>query len=64
MNIKDKALYVIEAICIHEATDTLDNRLRKIYKFAHIANGKCTADHSNWIKELYDSYNKLKGNKL
>lgn len=51
-----KALCVIERIALHE--DHEEN-IWFIYEAAHVALGRCKADHQDWIEKVEALYNKL-----
>ena len=60
MNIKDKALLVIEGLACEDMTMPPGKKLSMIYKFAHIAGGQCNNPHESWVKFLDDTYKALK----
>lgn len=58
-NVMGKALITIDKlISIDEPTD---KRLGLIYRIAHSASGLCEANHKNWLDEIDEVYNSLKG---
>jgi len=52
MDIKDKALLAIEGLTYEDIAMAADEKLSKIYKFAHIGFGSCQNDHEDWHEEL------------
>jgi len=60
MNIKDKALAVIEGLTL-EAIPTKE-LVELCYKFAHIARGRCP--HEDWVQELDEVYKALVKNRV
>ena len=63
MNIKDKALKVIELMCLYSTKDdgaeVLSAILEDIYSYAHVAIGNCKNPHKDWVNELDIVYKKL-----
>ena len=57
MDIKIKALKVIEIMCLHAEGD-LSAIMEDIYAYAHVALGGCV-DHKDWIEELEAAYKLL-----
>ena len=55
MDIKIKALKVIEMMCLHAEEDAI---LEDIYSYAHVALGGCVA-HKDWVEELEAAYKLL-----
>jgi hypothetical protein len=74
INLKGKALLVIEALCSDslcyeilmdgrvkvEDVSLLGRKLSNIYTYAHIAQGKCENKHPEWLKSLEATYRDLK----
>ena len=56
MDIKIKALKVIEMMCLHAEGDAI---LEDIYAYAHVALGGCVVEHKNWAEELEAAYKLL-----
>ena len=68
MDIKDKALEVIEEITCNDdygAPNCNNDQklLCLIYKFVHIARGHCENPHEDWVKELNDLHKRICGGK-
>jgi len=57
--LKDKALYVIDALLANEPPPTLGT-LAAIYRYAHVARGVCLNPHNAWKSELNKAYKRLK----
>ena len=66
MELKDKAIYVIEELSCRDDFAPMDTEVGKvlslIFKFSHIARGECTNPHAAWVKELEELWQILKGN--
>lgn len=58
MDIKEKALRVIEAITSESTLNT--KQKEAIYKFSHTALGECKNPHTDWVEELDKAYNYMK----
>lgn len=57
-DLKCRALLCIDHLIPEfESTPLLD----KIYRIAHSATDVCDADHEDWVKEINETYKKLKG---
>jgi hypothetical protein len=52
MDIKDKALLAIEGLTYEDVVMTAEEKLSKIYTFAHVGFGSCQNDHEDWHEEL------------
>ena len=52
MDLAHRALRVIEGLTFEEVANSPEEKLEKIYKFAHIGRGACKANHSPWLEEL------------
>ena len=59
MDLKTKALLVIEGMLLAVEETEEDGFLGACYKFAHIGLGDCSAPHANWYKEMEETYQKL-----
>lgn len=62
MNLKDKALVVIEHIALHSDWLTVEEYQKNIdviYMASHVANGHCTADHKSWVDDVEKAYTDL-----
>ena len=55
MDLAHRALRVIEGLTFEEVVNSPEEKLEKIYKFAHIGIGVCKANHSPWLEELTET---------
>ena len=55
MDLAHRALRVIEGLTFEEVANSPEEKLEKIYKFAHIGLGTCKANHSPWLEELSET---------
>ena len=60
MDIKTKALLVIEGLTSEGISMPPEKMLGEIYRFAHIARGECGNPHEGWAEELTEAYTALK----
>lgn len=56
---KGKTLLVIDHLLANIESE--DKLLNKLYRFAHCATGICDNPHPDWIKEVEETYQALKG---
>lgn len=61
-DIKAKALYTIEGMIL--GVEPENKMLNACYKFAHVALGHCENPHNEWLKELEETYSKLKDDNI
>ena len=59
-NIKNKALMVIDGLVL--AIEPEDKLLGAIYRIAHAGLGHCPNPHEGWVKEIHETFNKLREN--
>jgi len=59
MNIKDKALRVIEEITCNAEGKLTEKQADGIYRFSHIAVGRCLNKHLDWVKDLEMVYKSM-----
>ena len=58
MDVKEVALSVIECMTLGDFIIT-EGIVNAIYKFSHIALGKCRNPHDDWRNELFELHAKL-----
>jgi hypothetical protein len=63
MTPQEKALRVIEGLCLTSEKETAERTLALIYKYAHIAI-KPSCQHPDWEKELNAMYELMNYNKV
>jgi len=59
MDIKYKALVAIEGLMFDDIEMTCEDKLARIYKFAHVALGTCQNPHEDWVRELDETLEAL-----
>ena len=62
MDNKEKALRIIEGLCLASDGTLPKSPLRLIYKMAHVGIGECR--HPDWEAEMNEIYDKLKKDKV
>ena len=50
--VADRALRVIEGLTFEDVRGTPEEKMAKIYTYAHVGNGHCENPHEEWRKDL------------
>jgi len=64
LDLTQKALTVIQVLTSEDICMDNAQRLDMIYKFAHVAEGKCKNPHLDWVTELETTYEDFQYMKL